>query len=223
MTSANFKVTKILCAANVAVVFLATNLSPAQAQQGIRNPSGACGVRTDGSRAGYHNAAGTMWVPDCQNPLQREYWRVFVKDGSQAFIIPRPDGAPELRAICADPRHELRSIADRYMLCTVVASNEHVRLVNTMSLSDALEITHFLHGQLKFSVAGSSNGTVHIRPFPMRSDIVDACEFRQQMISLELDARCQKAHQPEGLMWVGKDREAAEDLASRLNELYGIR
>ena len=217
-----FIAAKSSCAACVAAIVLATALSSVQAQDGTQNPSGSCGVRTDGSRARYHRNVNATWVPDCQNTLHREYWRVFVRDGGEAAVIPRPDGAPGLRPICTDPRHELRSIVDRYMLCTAAASIEDVRVVNAMSASDALQITHFLHGQLRFRVV-VSGGAAHIHPLPMPSDVVDACESTRRPISPALDLRCQGARQPEGMFVIYKDREAAEDLASRLNELYGIR
>jgi hypothetical protein len=210
------------CVAYATAVVLATALSSSQAQDGNENPSGSCGVRTDGSRAGYHNALNHAWVPDCQNTLHREYWRVFVREGGEAYIIPRPDGALELRPICADPRHELRSIVDRYLLCTVVSSKEHLRTVNTMSASDALQLTRFLHGQLRFRVV-DSNGGVRIHPFAIPSDIVDACETSQRPISPALDLRCRRVRQPERLARIYKDRESEEELVSRLNELYGIR
>jgi hypothetical protein len=208
-------------AALVATVVLAAALSSVQAQDGIQNPSGSCGVRTDGGRKGYLNV-NAIWVPDCRNALHREYWRVFVRDGGQAHIIPRPDGALALHQVCADPRHELRSIVDRYRLCTAAASIEDVRIVNAMSASDALQMTHFLHGQLRFRVV-VSGGMAHIHPFPMPSDIIDACESGRGPISPALDLRCQGARQPEGGFRMYEDGEAAEDLAARLNELYGIR
>ncbi len=47
----------------------------------ITNPSGTCGTRSNGSRAGYA-FSGDTWVPDCQSPLLREYWRTFSSSGA---------------------------------------------------------------------------------------------------------------------------------------------
>lgn len=207
----------------VAIILTAIWAS-AQAQDAIGNPSGSCGIRTDGSRRGYHNALNDVWVPDCGNPLRREYWRVFVRNGAEAYIIPRPDGVPELRTICSTGRDELRGDVDRYSLCRKAASSEQVRTVNKMDLSDALRIARFLHDQLKFSVDVDSNGYVNIRPFPIPTDIIDACAIvRPQAISPELEVYCDRARRPDGLIRRDRNREAAEDLASRLNELYGIK
>jgi hypothetical protein len=211
---------KILCVATFATAVLIA----AQAQDIIRNPSGSCGTRSDGTRAGYHYALNDLWVPDCQNPLRREYWRVFVKNGDEAYVIPRPDGAPELHAICTAGQDELRRIVDQHGLCAVAASSEQVRTVNTMDLSGALRITHFLHGQLKFSVVVHSSGHVSIRPFPIPSDVSDACAIRPHMISAELEVLyCERARHPDRLLLIHTNREAADDLASRLNDLYGVK
>jgi hypothetical protein len=158
---------KSSCAAFATVIVLAAALGSAQAQDGKQNPSGSCGVRADGSRSGYHHALNAIWVPDCQNTLHREYWRVFVRNGGAASIIPRPDGAPELRPICTDPQHALRSIVDRYMLCTTAASNEHACIVNTVSVSDALQISHFSMGSSGFglSLRARQQSSIH---FPYR-------------------------------------------------------
>jgi hypothetical protein len=108
------------------------------------------------------------------------------------------------------------------MLCTTAASNEHMRIVNRMSVSHALQITHFLHGQLSFRVVASSEAAV-IHPFPIPSDVVDACDSGWRPVFAELDLRCGRARRPEGIAWIYKDREAAEALASLLNKMYGVR
>jgi hypothetical protein len=134
---------KISSMAHAAALVLITALSSAQAQDSDENPSGSCSVRTDGRRAGYHDPLNHKWMPDCQNTLQREYWRVFVR-GDVGYIMPRPDGAPELRPVWTDPRHELRSLVDRYSLCTAAASREVLQIVNSMRVSDALKLAHLI-------------------------------------------------------------------------------
>ncbi len=44
----------------------------------IENPSGECEAETDGSRLCYHSPNPTdTYLPDCDNTLDRELWRVF--------------------------------------------------------------------------------------------------------------------------------------------------
>src|SRR5687767_7187902 len=91
--------------------------SSARDSSAVVNPSGSCKPSGDGSRPGYHSAAGTTWLPDCRNTLRREYWRVFAQAPDSAYVIPRPDGAPELGPACADAAHPLNALASRYALC----------------------------------------------------------------------------------------------------------
>ncbi|HEY8947171.1 MAG TPA: hypothetical protein VIM73_23165, partial [Polyangiaceae bacterium] len=82
----------------------------------IRNPTGDCEAPDDGSRPGFHFSSDSTWLPDCENPLDREYWRVFARSASSAAIVPRPDGAPELREPCTT-EHELSPLVRKYGLC----------------------------------------------------------------------------------------------------------
>lgn len=215
------EVAKILCVAVTLTFVPGLSANSLRAQDGIQNPSGSCGIRSDGDRAGYHRYPDGKWVPDCRNPLRKEYWRVFVRNGTEtASIIPRPDGAQELRPACANSHHYLRSIVDRYGLCMSAASPEQAQLVNTMSLADALEIIHFLHSQLKFRVIVLDSAVI-IQPFPIPSDIMEACGLNTLTTSPELNLRCLRARQPGLVLY--KDRQAEDQLASRLNEIYGIR
>lgn len=192
-------------------------------QTNITNPSGTCGTRSDGGRVGYHGpSANDQWVPDCQNPLLREYWRVFSQDGNTAYVIPRPDGAPELSTPCSDAYHDLHAVVVRYELCSFAESEEQVNIINHIELSDALHVTHFLHTQLKFAV---TQDTLGIHPFPIPGDILDACVLGGQVNPLELESICQSwrdaiASGNDGpLVYSGP---GAVDLVTRLNELYGI-
>ena len=164
-----------------------------------------------------------MWVPDCQNPLLREYWRIFSSDGVSAYVIPRPDGAPYLGAACADMQDDLHALVVRYDLCSAAASAEQVSTINHIDLSDALRITHFLHTQLKF--VASSQYALSIQPFAIPTDIVDACALGGQSNSAELESICQNARD---LIRNGLEvpavytEQSAGELAMRLNQLYGI-
>jgi hypothetical protein len=192
-------------------------------QPSITNPSGTCGTRSGGGRAGYQVPGDDdQWIPDCQNPLHREYWRVFSQDGQTGYVIPRPDGAPELQSPCDDPRHDLHPVVDRYELCAGADSAEKVEIINHVELSDALRVTHFLHTQLKFAVTEDALG---IRPFPIPADIVDACVAGERVNSAELEAICQRERDrirsgiDIGFAYTGV---GAQELVMRLNELYGI-
>jgi len=189
----------------------------------ITNPSGSCGTRDDAGRAGYHVPADDdVWVPDCQNTLAREYWRVYSQDGLTGYVIPRPDGAPEFSTPCADPQHELHLLVVRYGLCSAAGSPEQANIINHIDLPDALHLTHFLHGQLKFVAAQDGSG---IEPFPIPGDIVDACALGGAMNSSDLEAICQRERDrlqsgiDIGFSYTGP---GAAELVMRLNQLYGI-
>jgi hypothetical protein len=189
----------------------------------IGNPSGTCGTRSGGGRAGYNVPDGDdVWVPDCQNPLAREYWRVYSRDGVAGYVIPRPDGAPQLATPCTDSQHDLHPLVVRYELCSGATSTEQVEIINHIDLSDALDITHFLHGQLKFVVSQDFLG---IDPFPIPADIVDACVAGGGMNSSDLESICQRERDrlrsgiDIGYSYTGP---GAAELVARLNLLYGI-
>lgn len=180
-----------------------------------------CTAPDDGSRAGYHNAQGSTWMLDCENPLRREYWRVFLVDDRHAAMIPRPDGAPELQPACANPDCPLHGLVERYALCTSVADPAQLMRVNTMLPEDALQIAHFLHTRLRFRM---TQDRMDITPYPIPSDILDACALHPQANSAELAAICererkrmQSGHEV-GFFYTGA---GAVELVERLNELYG--
>jgi hypothetical protein len=200
----------------------AVSASDSVAPQSSTALAQGCAAPDDGSRAGYHSVQGSTWIRDCENPLRREYWRVFVRDNQRSFVIPRPDGAPELQSACTDAEHQLRILVERYGLCTQAATEAHVTLVNSMLPDHALQITHFLHTQLRFRVAPDGMG---ITPYPIPSDILDACALHPQANSAALTALCERERDrlasghAVGFVYTGA--EAAE-LVERLNELYGI-
>lgn len=181
-----------------------------------------CTVPDDGSRAGYHSAQGSIWIVACENPLRREYWRVFLVDSQHAAMIPRPDGAPELQPACANPDHLLHGLVERYALCTPVADTAQLMRVNTMLPEDALQIARFLHTQLRFRMTQDGMG---ITPYPIPSDILDACALHPEANSAELTAICERERERTqsghevGFFYTGA---GAVELVERLNELYGI-
>jgi hypothetical protein len=189
----------------------------------IENPSGSCGTRPDEGREGYSASEGDdVWVPDCANPLKREYWRVYSVDGAHAYMLPRPDGEPYLQPACDDPQHALSDVVGRYGLCASAASAEDVDKVNAMALADALEVGHYLHTQLRFVVVVNAVG---IAPYPLPSDIVDACRIGGDANPAELEALCERERErlrtgfEIGYAYTGSGAVA---LVERLNQLYGI-
>ena len=110
---------------------------------------------------------------------------MFSEEGSVGYIIPRPDGAPELGAVCGDPGHELRSIVEKHALCQAASSAAAVEAVNSIPAGDALRLTRFLHGKLRFLTTQDGLG---IQPYPIPGDIIDACGLRAGLASPELKA-----------------------------------
>ena len=137
----------------------------------------------------------------------------------KAYIIPRPDGAPELQAACNDEAHPLNELVASNFLCQSATSSQQVEAINNLDPNDALAVTKFLHQQLLFTYDES------ITPFPIPSDIIDACDMRSFENEVELEALCEVEEQrlsggiEIGIIYSGP---AAEQLVSRLNELYGI-
>jgi hypothetical protein len=189
----------------------------------IANPSGGCSAPDTGSRAGYHSADGSTWLPDCNNPLSREYWRVFAESPDSAYVIPRPDGA--VATICADASHELFELLDGRGLCGDQGA-DFVERINHLPLEDALTLTHHLHSTLKFEALKTDGKTTGIAPYPLPSDIVDACALDFSSNSAELEALCQRERERlESGQAIGFSYEGpgADELVLKLNELYGIR
>ena len=90
------------------VALIATGV--ACAADPLANPTGSCEPSGNGARPGYHAPAGSTWLPDCANPLRREYWRVFAKGPSSAYTMPRLDGERRLMPVCTDPQNELNAL-----------------------------------------------------------------------------------------------------------------
>ena len=188
----------------------------------VENPTGDCVAPDSGARAGYHDPGNTQWLPDCNNPLKREYWRVFATTAETAYIMPRPDGDPGLEAACTNREHPLYAIVQYYALCRPASSPEAVARINAIYPADALAVTHELHTKLRFEVTKDGVG---IAPSPIPSDVIDACELRSNEDQPELAAICQREKerietgQDIGFRYEGA---GAEELVRRLNELYGI-
>jgi hypothetical protein len=189
----------------------------------LANPSGLCKPTGNGARAGYHAPADSLWLPDCQNPLAREYFRVFTESATSAYVIPRPDGSPYLEPVCSDPQHELHALVERHALCAVAASEAAVARVNSIPPADALRIARYLHGRLKWHVVDEAGAGIN--PYPLPSDIVDACDLDAPANSAAFESLCQRERDRLASGFdIGFSYEGpgAVELAARLNQLYGI-
>lgn len=187
------------------------------------NPSGSCTASGSGARAGYHAPGDSQWMPDCQNPLRREYWRVFLNSARSAYTIPRLDGEPALQPACRDAGHALAPLVQRYGLCAAAENAQQVARVNDLAPADALALTHFLHQGLRFVAGGQGVGIV---PFPIPSDIIDACALHPAMNSAALADIC--AREADRLrngfdIALTYQGPGGVELAARLDELYGIK
>jgi hypothetical protein len=191
----------------------------------IENPTGDCEVPGTGDIACYsHAAPGDQWMPDCDHPLDRYYWRVFAQGGpddATAYLMPRPDAAGLTWGTCDDP--ELGPLFDRYHLCDPVLDAAGVEAVNAMALDDALAIAHALHERLVFAPVGSGSSW-GVTPWAFPEDLRDACPATGDA---DLEAACadyvDAVCGPTDLgMTLALDESQATALAAELNRLYGI-
>src|SRR4051794_39553191 len=102
----------------------------------VRNPTGDC-VAPPGNGARPGHSHSWRYLPDCQAPLRREYYRVFAWSESVASMFPRPDFAPSTAQICTSEAagSPLRAVFERYTLCD---SQPNIERVNAMKAVDAL-------------------------------------------------------------------------------------
>ena len=207
----------------LAALFPAIALVACGCRPDILNPSGSCTAPSGGGRAGYHVPGDDdVWLPDCANPLRREYWRVFAMSQTVAYTIPRMDGEPRLQPACADHTHPMAILVGRYGLCASATNQMEVTRVNNMAPVDALALTHFLHGQLVFHTTTAGLG---IDPYPIPADVLDACGLHPSTNSPDLTTICTRERNrlqsgnDIGLAYTGA---GGPELVDRLNELYGI-
>jgi hypothetical protein len=190
----------------------------------VANPAGDCPAPDNGATAS-HAPGSARWLPDCKKPLRREYFRVFAKSESSAFMVPRPDHSTIARALCSSEAagSSLRALLERYTLC---AETPDVNRINTMLPADALAIAHALHEHLRFEANGGD-----VRPYPYSEDVLAVCELKPELAKGVLSDICdwerehdrkRKAGVP--IPAIGRVPPASEGppLAAAMNELYGI-
>jgi hypothetical protein len=187
-----------------------------------------CAAPDSGARAGFHAPApGETWLPDCNNPLRREYWRVFAVSADSAYTFPRLDGEAGLAGDCFSPgASDIGPLVLKYRLCGSAVTAEDVALVNNMVPAEALAITHHLHAMFQFGFGG--NETVGVRdifPSPAPTDVIDACGLHPATNSPELTALCGRvadALQAGTTAAIIYEGLVVVELVSLLDELYGV-
>jgi hypothetical protein len=203
---------------------VALGLACSDSSSSVQNPTGTCKATGLGNRAGYDgDPTPAVWLPDCKNTLAREYWRVFAQSAQSAYVLPRPDADPNLVAVCDNASHPLHALAESYFLCSP-GTPDTLSRINGMLPADALALTHYLHTTLAFVIDNSQSGT-GISPFPIPSDIIDACALHPGANSADFEAICvrERDRLQSGIL-IGYTYEGpgAVELVARLNELYGI-
>lgn len=204
-------------------------------------------VTDDGGRIGYHSPSPTdTYFPDCQNPLQRELWRVFEQQDGTAYMIPRPDGLGAKYNLCPSSEDdntstgappppplvepELSDKAQQYGLCDEIVTDPSI--INSMDTTDALQIANALHRQLKFRVVNHNSEQPYLDPWAPDNDILDACEYLSsnngsedyaaaESYCVDVANRCND----EGIcieIGINPSLEALDAIVPALNEIYGI-
>jgi hypothetical protein len=190
----------------------------------VRNPTGDCTAPPgNGARPG-HGPANWRYLPDCQAPLNREYYRVFAWSESVASMFPRPDGAPGTAQICANEASdtELRALLDRYTLCD---AQPNIERINAMKAADALAIGHALHVRMRFVASGGE-----VSPFPYDDDVLAVCDAKPELAKGVLADRCaytrdlarRAAEGPVAEVYRMPPDSEGPPLAKALNEIYGV-
>ena len=179
----------------------------------IDNPSGDCQADGDGNRRDYFSS--DQYLPDCQNPLERELWRVFAVSEERAYIVPRPDGMGLQFELCED--ESLGALFSDHGLCDEFADPD---VINQIAPADALAITNALHQRLRFSVSDEGR----ITPYAPEDDIIAACELTDDSAALDfcelLESRCTILGCDDIGYMPGPEAVAA--LVPALNLLYGV-
>lgn len=193
----------------------------------------APGVRPGSS--GIH-APTDKYLKNHNNPLLREYWRVFERKDGTAYIVPRPDGVASMYGICDDPDGEsggLDAIAKAHTgLCD--HNNYDADLMNAMDPTDALLLATAFHRQLVFAWPEEPG----FKPTTYDDDVVLACTALKSPHSDTLsfcddtaagkctNGSCCNYDCDEQGRCIGMCGTPAkwvmEDLAVAMNEIYGI-
>jgi len=221
----------------------------------VTNPTGTCepkeNANDNGARPRYHSpAANATYLPDCNLPLKREYWRVFAVSESSAYVIPHMDtfGVASKHGVCTDEvvkrmsrgDDELAYLLKKYNLCKEDLDSVDIQVLKNMKPAEALRITHALHKQLCFQAQAeppgglnpngphkSQDGLWTITPEALDDDINDVCS---RLLKKDYPAAadyCDKIRKffdctgPCDEMTIHPSVEVVKVLVPGLNRLYG--
>ncbi len=192
------------------------------------NPSGNCTTTGDGSRPSFHiPLEGETYLPNCQNPLRREFWRIFVKEDGTAYMSPRPDGLGIPLGICDfSDGHLIAHMAKLYGLCNdPVTDQVDPNIINSMEPLYALEFSTIFHRQLHFDVDTFLN-TPWMVP---DEDILSVCDLLgdamrgdTKSFCKDIEERCDDQGNCNKRLYY-PTREAAIDIVASLNDLYDVK
>jgi len=198
----------------------------------VANPTGTCqpkdNAKDNGARPMYHSpGADDTYLPDCNAPLNREYWRVFAMNVSSAYVIPRMDsfGLASKYGMCTGDDN-LSSLFKKYRLCKGALDSADIEVLNNMKPADALEITHALHKRLCFQ-AQATGSSWSITPWGPEDDIMDVCNTTTDAAAASYCDKIKKhsACTGPGLacveMAITPSAEALRVIVPGLNKLYG--
>ena len=197
----------------------------------VPNPTGDCQASGNGAHECYSvPGPGDSWMPDCEAPLQRSYWRVYafpVEEGTRqtptGYMIPRPDGTGAAFGICGGSDAALDTLFRDYGLCADFLDAQGVERINNAPIADLLTIAHALHERLSFEAVDAGDSYL-VTPFLLPADVRDGCPLAN---NASLSSKCttyvDAACGPTDIGVVfDLDETEAGDLAAALNQLYGI-
>lgn len=189
------------------------------------NPTESCEPDDNGERL-EHSPGDAQYLSDCEPALEREYYRVFAQEDQTAYMIPRPDALGLRYGFCDGKDTEVSELFQRLGLCVEIADMQTVAQINAMPPEDPLRIAQLLHEQLIFTAEGESSSW-RIAPWAFSQDIVDACDRADGDLDKAQGAceyhRNQASGENQLELNYTHSRAECEQLASALNELYGIK
>ena len=141
----------------------------------LENPSGDCVASDDGTRPCYDGHDGSLtYMPLCDNPRERELWRIFSEPDGTSYMLPRPDATGLDFGICDGDDAELAALFESKALCKATLSSADIELVNSLTLDEAMEISRALHKRLTFT---ADHPEWSLFPWTPEIDIADACDL----------------------------------------------
>ncbi len=195
---------------------------------GNQHQGDGCVAELDNSLDCYA-ATTDPYLPLCDNPLPKEYWKLFTRDeGSTAYFLPRPDGAGLAYGYCESEDPEIAALFEDNALCTTIDSQAKVEIINNIDPADALEISRLIHEQLEFTAVMTFEEFGAIAPFGLPVDLATVCEQQAESLAA-IESTCARLIDDGTVPTCEEDDmgtvltfEEATLLADALNVLYGV-